>query len=295
VGLFALCGSSCPQLVRPVPPLPRVLPPTPTLEQVIQAVNQNNSQIYAFSTNEASISGPGYPSLRASLAFQRPRQFRLRAETSITGPEIDLGSTPDLFWFWVRRSQPPAIYFCRYDQFAASRVRQAIPIEPEWLIEAMGIGVFDAGLAHQGPYWRGGNRLEIHTIRPTPEGPTMKITVVDAASAVILEQHVFDGQGRLRASSYSEAHRRDPATGLIMPGVVRVNCPPAQFSMRVDLGPVAINRLLGNPAELWTMPTYSGSPAVDLCDPRLDFSRPNGPAAAVRPEAYPGESRNLLR
>ena len=121
VGLFALSGANCPHFVQYTSPLPRVLPPSATVEQVIQAVNQNNGQIQSYSTTTATISGPGWPTLRASIAFQRPRLFRLRAETGLTGPEVDLGSNEQIFWFWVRRNQPPGVYFCRHEQFATSR------------------------------------------------------------------------------------------------------------------------------------------------------------------------------
>ena len=61
-GLLALSGASCPQMLQQYTnPLPRVLPPSPTLEQVIEVVNRNNSQIQSFSTNRASLSGPGFP------------------------------------------------------------------------------------------------------------------------------------------------------------------------------------------------------------------------------------------
>ena len=52
VGLFALSGANCPGLwgrQDPFASVPPRLPPTPSLEQVIQAVNANNSQIRSFS------------------------------------------------------------------------------------------------------------------------------------------------------------------------------------------------------------------------------------------------------
>ena len=151
-GLFAASGASCPQFLRQYTnPLPRVLPPSPSLEQVIEVVNRNNSQIQSFSTNRATLSGPGFPTLRASVAFQRPGRFRLRAETGLTGAELDLGSNDELFWFWMRRNQPPAVYYCRHDQFAVSQTRQMLPFEPAWLIEALGVAELDPGLPHQGP------------------------------------------------------------------------------------------------------------------------------------------------
>ncbi len=250
----------------PPPPLPHVLPASPTLDQIIQAVNHNNSQIHSFSANEAKLSGKGFPTLRANVAFQRPGRLRLRADL-FSGPEMDLGSNEELFWFWVKRNQPPAVYYCRHNQFTPSAARQMTPIEPQWLIEAMGIAELDPSLPHQGPFPLSGGRYEIRTIRETPEGPATKVTVINATSGVVLEQRVFDSQGRLLANSVASEHYRDAVTQLIMPRVVEINCPPAQISMRIDLGNVLINRLTGNPAELWVMPAYQGSPAVDMCQP----------------------------
>ena len=131
-------------------PQPQVLPPGAGLEQVIAAVNRNNSQIQALFSDSATLSGPGYPTLRAHIAYQRPRNFRLRADTGLTGPEVDLGSNDQLFWFWIKRNQPPAVYFCRHDQFPTSRARQMIPIDPNWLIEALGTLEFESVAAAPG-------------------------------------------------------------------------------------------------------------------------------------------------
>lgn len=290
IALAALSASGC-RWLNPPPPvhrLPRVLPPTPQLEQVIHAVNNNSSQIYSFSTDEARLSVPGFPSLSAALAFERPMRLRLRAGTGIMGPELDVGSNDELFWMWVRR-QPPMVY-CRHDRLAASPVRHALPIEPEWLIEALGLAQFDPALPHQGPYLRPGGRLEIRTIRETIDGPTTKITLVDGATGVVLEQHVYDAQRRLVASALASRHRRDPLADRIMPGVVEIHCPRAQFSMRLDLGNVRINRPLGNPAELWAMPALGDTPMVDLSDPNLRLApsgSPGTPTAALLPRLLP--------
>jgi len=266
VGLFALSGASCPNMLRPqAPPLPRALPPSPTLDQLIQVVNGNNSRIQSFYTGHATVSGPGIPALSTRIAFWRPRFFRL-ISSDLTGQEIDLGSNPDFFWYWVRRAQPPAIYFCRHDQFANSPARHAIPVQPDWLIEALGVSEIDPGLPHQGPFPLQGDRLELRTIRETPDGPVTKVTIIDGAQGWILEQHILNAQGITMASAVASGHRRDPLSGLVMPGVVVVNCPSAQFSIRIDLGAVEINRLSGNTASLWNMPQIPGTPAVDLAN-----------------------------
>ena len=204
-----------------------MLPPSPTIEQVIRVVNQNNSQIHAFTASYAQLSGPGWPTLRASVAFERPHRLRLIGETGLTGRELDLGSNEQMFWFWVRRNQPPAIYYRRHDQFATCSARQLIPVEPEWLIEALGTAELDPALPYQGPTPLANDRLEIRSIRETPSGPTTKIIIIDAAQGWVLEQHIFDAENHLKASSIASGHRRDPITGLIMPATVRINVPAA--------------------------------------------------------------------
>jgi hypothetical protein len=275
------------------PPAPAV-PPTPTLQQIIQVVNANSLRIESLSTSDATLNGPGFPALRANVAFERPRRFRLRAETAIAGPELDLGSNDELFWFWVRRSFPPALFYCRYGQFETSPVRHALPIRPEWLIEALGINEFDPNLPHQGPIPLSDGRYEVRTVRETSDGPTTKVTVVDGMRGLVVEQHVYDAQGRLVASSVISRHRRDPLSGLYVPQVVDIHSASAQFSMRLDLGTVHVNRLEGDPALLWSMPVYEGFPAVDLCDP----NRQPLPGAAVAPmtsqRAAPPRARNRL-
>ena len=123
-GLLCLSGASCQSLRRPIDDfahLPPALPPTPTLDQVIQAVNGNCSQIRTVWAPQASISGPGFPTLQATVAYERPLRLRVRAGTGILGEELDLGSNDELFWFWARRSQPPALYFCRHGWRQAQR------------------------------------------------------------------------------------------------------------------------------------------------------------------------------
>jgi hypothetical protein len=268
-GLLAASGASCPK-----PPwqaadaLPRALPPTPTLEQVINVVNRNNSQIWCITANRASIGGPNLPAMRASLVFQRPDRLRLRADLGLLGTQFDLGSNDELFWFWIRRSQPPGVYYCRHEQFAASAARQVVPVEPRWLIEALGIAEIDPALPCQGRLkFLPNDRLRIDTIRETPDGPITKVMILDGSQGWILEQYLVDARRRLMASSASSQYRRDPATGLFVPKVVDVNCPDAQFSMRIDLGDVEINRLSGDPAALWSLPSYPGAPPIDMANP----------------------------
>jgi hypothetical protein len=284
-GVLAPAGAGCAWLnPAPVYTPPPVFTSKPTLDQIIQIVNRNSSQIQNFSTDRATLSGPGMPSLRTSVVFERPRRFRLRGEMGLMGPEVDLGSNEELFWIWIRRNEPKALYYCRHAEYAASPARQTLPVEPDWLIEALGITEFDPGLAHQGPYELPDGRLRVHTVIDSPDGPSTKVTVVDGRSGLVLEQHVYDVREQLVASAVAQSHRRDPLTGLVMPRVVDVNCPKAGLSLRIDLGNVEINRPGPGRPDVFKLPSYEGWPTVNLCDPTLQLGpQPGGMALRTRP------------
>ena len=282
-GLVSLSGASCPYMRRPIDDfanLPPALPQTPTLDQVIQVVNANSSQIRNFAAPQATLSGTGFPSLQASIAFERPLNLRIRAGTGMLGEELDLGSNSELFWFWARRTQPPAVYYCRHAQFATSPARRSLLVDPYWLIEALGVAELDSALPHQGPFVRSDKRLEIRTARENPDGPSTKITVIDPVHGLVLEQHLYDSRNQLTASALASQHRRDPLSGLIMPTIVDIRLPPQKTSLRLSLGNVQINRPIPNPEQLWAMPVGEGQTPIDLCSPNA-IPPAGSPASAV--------------
>ncbi|MBN2293915.1 MAG: hypothetical protein JXM70_15925 [Pirellulales bacterium] len=261
VTLVATGGANCSQMVRP--PMPPVLHASPSIEEVVKTVNDNSRQIQSFSTNQASIKVPGAPTLRANLAMQRPRRFRLQAET-LMGPELDVGSNEELFWFWIRQSQEPGVYYCRHGEFDSSRAQRMIPVSPDQLVEAMGLMELNPALPHQGPFTRPDGRLEIHTIVDTPSGPNKKVTIIDQNYGWVLAQHFYDSHNNPLLSVNAQDHRQDPLSGLVMPKKVLIECPRSQFRMEVVLGDVEINTLSQDRGQLWKMPAYRGSPPIDL-------------------------------
>ena len=116
----------------------------------------------------------------------------------------------------------------------------------------------------------------MHTVPQTPEGMQTKVTVVDARSGRVLEQHVYDSQGNLIASAVTKSHRVDPLSGVTVPRVVEIRCPRAELDLRVDLGNLEVNRPLAATSDAFSMPRYDGYPAVDLCQPR-PYRQPAAP------------------
>jgi hypothetical protein len=265
--LVVSSGAGCPQLLRQyTQPIPRALPPSASLDQIVDVVNDNSARITSLSAPNATLTVPGFPTLNANIALVRPRSFRLVAQKFI-GPEFDMGSNDELFWFWVRRAQPPALYFCRHGQFNASAARQILPVEPEWLIEALGIVTFDRAGQIEGPFSVGGGRVEIRTRTPSSTGPISRIAIVDESTGVVLEDHIYNAQGVRLATAILSKHKRDLAAQVTLPHHVEVQWPPANMTFTLELGDITVNQLTANPHELFAKPVYSGYTEIDLAQP----------------------------
>ena len=107
----------------------------------------------------------------------------------------------------------------------------------------------------------------------------MKVTIIDAVSAWVMEQQVYDAQGRLRAARWPRNIAAIRARGCMFPRPCGWSVPRRVSRCAFDLGAVQVNQLQGNPAELWTMPSYPGSPLVDLGNPNLLYGPPPGMSA----------------
>ncbi|MDC0936102.1 hypothetical protein OAS39_07430 [Pirellulales bacterium] len=247
------------------PPAPEVLVPGMSLDQVVAAVNLNASRIQSYQTNNATLSVPGVPGvprLSGNIAAQRPKRLRLQA-SSLLGPEVDLGSNDELFWLWVRRNEPPALYYARHDQFIGSEAQRLLPIDPSWLLDALGMSTFAPGDQHNGPRMQADGTLEIRSVLQTPSGPMTKISIVDPRRAWVLQQHVYDSQGSLLASAVASEHRYYPEAQVSLPQRIEVQMPSAQLRLSIDVGTVELNQPAANP-QMWELPSMTGFQPVDL-------------------------------
>jgi hypothetical protein len=301
VALFAGSGASCqrPLTFSPFAPAgpaaPQILPEAASRDQIIAAVNQNASRVRSITANNASITIPGtlnLPILTANIAAERPNRVRITGGTAVTGQEMDLGSNDQLFWMWVRRNEPPAVYYCRHDQFANSAIRQIMPVEPSWLLSAMGMTEIDPASIVNGPLPRGDGTVEIRSTMPSASGVLQRVTVIDARRAWVVEQHVYDPTGQtLLASAVAETHQYYPVEQVSLPQKLSLKLPTAGMNLRIDLGTVQINQLAGDPNQLWAMPAFDGYQKVDLGGALPNTQIPGRPTAqyvpgSVTPAAY---------
>ncbi len=247
---------------------PQVLVDGASRDQIVAAVNQNSAKIQSLSATGVSIKIEdtfGVPLLSGNIAAERPRRFRLTAGTSVTGSEIDVGSNDELFWIWTKRNQPPAVYFCRHEQFATSAIRQMMPVEPAWLLAALGMVDIDPGSVYDGPDMQKNGRVELRAWMPSAGGRLPRVLVIDPLRALVLEQYVYDAGGTLLASAVAESFYFDAMSQIALPERVTIRLPASGLAFKVDLGrAIAVNRLTTDPGQLFAMPSYQGTQMIDL-------------------------------
>ncbi|TWT73624.1 hypothetical protein Pla123a_39620 [Posidoniimonas polymericola] len=252
----------------PGPPAPQILAPTATADQVIAAVNQNTARIRTYLSNNASISVlglPNLPLLSGNIAFEQPQRFRFTAR-ALTGPEVDFGSNDERLWLWARQmkgqdGQSP-LYTVRHDQYASSGAQNMLPIEPRWIIEALGMVTITPGAA-QPPMPRSDGKLEVRAVEVTPRGQLTRIYVIDPHGWVT-EQSIIDQNGTLLASATADRFRYEPQAQVSIPEVVTVRVPAADLGLRIDVGSAVVNAATGDPNQVFQPPMMQGHPVVDL-------------------------------
>ena len=282
--LFSSSGATCPRVPQQkLPPPPPMFSSAPNLQQLVQAINQNSAKVRQLQTQEADVTIQGIPaSLRANLALEMPRHIRFRADTSLTGAEMDLGSNDELFWLWVKRSEPPAIFYGRHAQLHRLQATNIVPVEPSWLVEALGFVQIDPRQQIDGPFQAGQDHLEIRQRVVSAKGTMTKSTIIHSTYGWVVRQSVYDSRNMLLASSRLSEHRYYPEQGVSLPHKVEIQLPPAQIAFTMDVESYTVNQPTGN-ANLFSPPQMEGYRFVDLTAPPRNHQPPPQPQRNVQP------------
>lgn len=204
--------------------------------------------------------------LHSRISFERGKRLRIQSfATTLGGQELDFGSNDSMFWLWVRRLPEKEMYYCEHAKFPLCPVKQLVPIEPDWVIEALGITEFSPNDQHEGPTKMDDGTLAVISRRQTSSGLFVKRTIFDGKTGWILRQEMYSPQNQLIASATSSDHRYDKASGIHYARKVEVQCQGAEGKLIIDLGTPVFNNSLPFNSATFTMPTFDGYKAVDIC------------------------------
>lgn len=244
-----------------------------TLEQVVAKINENTALMPAWTSNRCRLSPKGLSavagSVSASIAVAAPRNFRLRA-SGPGGPVVDIGSNTDEFWFWSQYDQEPGVKVCSHSDAELATRRMPVPLQPDWVMEALGVTQLDAsGLTFEPipsthSRWLGGqSRANLVSYYTASNGAVIrKVIVVDTCQGTILRHELKHGETTLARAEMRD-HRRCPRTGAIYPAAVDLHWPASGVALTMQFDSVDIAPTGTNPV-IFDRPEIPNTPVIDL-------------------------------
>ena len=259
--------ASAPKNLAPV-----LFPQTPSQQQLLGGIANNARRVRQLSST-VKINMDGAPKLKGSLQLERPRRLRVKAGLlGVSELGVDVGSNDDLFWVWTKVNLPnqrPAIFYAAHEAFrrSNSHLRQAIPLEPVWLIEALGLIEFEPGDVHKGPFPTPEGRLRLLTTRMTPRGPQTRVSLVNR-QGLIEQQSMYDADNQLIAYSNSLEYKTYASESVSLPQKIEMHVfqQGQDVKMIVESGDYQINSLYGDPQRMWAMPDPRGVEKIDIAE-----------------------------
>ncbi len=291
--LFVSGGATCfrRDVVVPFPPPPIVFETTPTLEQLAAVVNRTDA-VRELSSNSASVevlSMPAVPKLSTTLAIQRDKNFRMRASIPVMlGAGIDLGSNNEVFWFEVPEGMSKTLYFARHDQYQQQLSRNILPVDPTWIVEALGLVRIDPSQVVAGPTRRDDGLLEVRSLINNPDGIYQRVCYIEPTAGYVTHQFLFAPDQRIVATSKASNHRYYEEQQCALPHRVELQLSPAAgppLAMRLDVSNYVVNQLLSSDAQQFAMP-QTATQVVDLAN-----LAPGGAPTTVTAPTYYSASR----
>lgn len=175
-----------------------------------------------------------------NLTYEAEKNFRLIVSHRITGKELEIGSNSSGFWFWSKRMDPPAIYFCEHKNLTKSNLKT--PLNPEWLIKAMNICPLDPKKVSG--QTREGDRVFLY--ESSRDGSNRDVnyiyeTKLSSAEVVSVSLGLLDGT--------------PIATAKFFGSKTRMEWPEEDMAMEWDTSSSEYNVKLNK--ELWRVPTYT--------------------------------------
>jgi len=252
-------------------PIPVKFNQLPSQQQLLASLKSRSDSVRQLNSR-VTVAFPGAPKIKGTLQVEFPDRMRMKA--GVLGASemgVDVGSNEQEFWIWSKANlpgQPPAFYHANHLAFARSPIRQSIPLEPKWLIEAIGLPHFSPTDVHYGPAMTADGRMKLFTVHQTASGRQTRVTLLAAGSGVVEQQAIYDASNRLIAYTNSTEYKNYPDQNLSLPQNVELNVlqPDGQMmKIKIDMGTFSINSLYGDPNKMWAKPTPPGGVSnVDL-------------------------------
>jgi hypothetical protein len=228
----------------------------PTAEVLVKYINDNAQQLQMVKSLSMDIDlkqgSDNAPGISASMFCEKPRNFRLKGKVA-GRPAVDVGSNEQELWFWAKNIDPPGVYYCSYTDLSSGKVqRMPFPIQPEWILEVLGMGTMDPNKNYQ--LTTAENRFQLNETTTTPQGQAViKATIFHRGQAgpkvpQVPAHYLMDANtGKEICAAFVSEVRRDRSTnGAEVPTKILFRwAAQEKIEMKMTLNEVMVNEPLG--------------------------------------------------
>jgi hypothetical protein len=269
--LFAGCNKPWWRQPSANPPPKVVGPETVDAATLVSSLNANAQRLQSLQVDDLDIQAHAdnqEVGLVGVMSCQKPRNFRLMANC-FGSQAVDMGSNTQEFWWWISKADPPYLVHCAYQDLARGNVYLPFPFQPDWVVEALGLGEYNP----TGNYQVKMNPQTVELIEQTTSlqgQPVRKVTVFDRATAGTawpkVTAHVLqDSAGTEICSARIVDYRADKATGAVVPHQVVLSWPAQKIRLDMKLDGVKVNALTEQrAAALFSRPQLRNVRDIDL-------------------------------
>jgi hypothetical protein len=182
---------------------------------LIKQINDRNAKVRTVYVQNVDIRLQRKITVKATgeLAFEKNKKFRLQVWHRLTGKEVDVGSNDEVFWFWSKRMDPPALHYARHEDLKKAMLKT--PLNPAWMMESLNVGQIDAANIQVGDFK---GRWAVLRPRTSASGePVTVMTLIDPQKVVIVGRYLYNQQGKMVVSTETQDWYQDPGTQAMIP------------------------------------------------------------------------------
>lgn len=238
--------------------------------EMVTVLNRNSQPIQNMESDnvDITVTQGGQPfGLSGKLAFQKGRNFRMVA-TAIASTEADMGSNEQEFWFYMKRNDPPDLFFCSYNDLPNAQVK--LPIQPDWVAEALCVQELNPA-EYEMRTVRAGVEL-IKRVNNNGEQVFKGVLVANAgpmAGRVILHR-LFRANGQeIWRAEISEYQLERDVGNFAIPYMVKITCPEQKVMIELKLKSCKVNQLNPSPQLFQRPPGYRSHDIARLSAPAI--------------------------
>ena len=229
----------------------------PTVAALVDYMNDNAGRVKSIQVSALEVTAAQGVAERVNLhgkmVAEKPRGFRM----SLDGPLgfsqwADLGSNNDEFWFWIKpqpgQKVPSYQYYCSYKDLDKGVAFIPIPFQPDWIMEAMGLGLYGPAERYQIEADEKTQTIRLIEKSRSPQGsPVRKVIVMHRRAKQAPDPQIThyllidDATNQEICSAHITQTMVDKATGAILPRKLDLHWPQENATLSLVMDKTAVN------------------------------------------------------